>query len=214
MDCIFKAYGVIPPNHFCRSCKPLNMLLGSIGYTEKESQAASKRILRAFQIIRFEDSCRDESKFRFFSKTISLLFRVTLPKPLRATLRKSNKQIKNLEDSNPSASKYIDQISKIGGVIFEAASTSTHNRNQLKEMGKIITRAMLVHDMKKDLKKDVERSKFNAFIGFSQEKINSLVKQNTGGFVKLVNPIPRVTKKPIYQTELGDECGSCCPCYC
>jgi hypothetical protein len=215
LDCIFKTCGLIPRNHSCRSCLPLNALLSSIGYSKKESQAISKRIIRSFQIVKFEDVSRDESKFGFISKTMTFLLSVTLPKQMRRVLKRSNDQIRVLEDSDPSAINYINQISRIGGELFESASMSKSFNDQLKEIGVIITKALVVNDMKKDLRIDKRTENFNAFTKCNQEEVNFLFRCNIAPFNKLIESLSVWSRKEVssvYDESQYDDCG--CPCFC
>jgi hypothetical protein len=215
MDCIFKTSGFIPKNHSCRSCIPLNILLSSIGYSKKESQVISKRIIRTFQIIKLEDISRDESNFRLISRTISVLLSASLPKKMRIILKKTDNQIKELEDSDPSATNYINQISKIGGELFESASKSKYFKHQLKEIGVIITKAVVTNDMKKDLRNDIETNKFNPFKKCGQKQVSSLFRHNIAPFNNLINRMSIMSKKDNYRAYSEpdyDDCG--CPCFC
>ena len=223
MDCIFKIHGIVPANHFCRGCEPLNMIFGSIGYNKKEAQNQSKRILRAFQIIRLEDKYRDETKkTRYISKAISVLLMMTLPRQLQKSLQDSNIQIRDLENFEVSPTRYINRVSKMGGLIFESAAILRSQKKKLQRIGTTLSRAMLVHDMNKDLQSDLKAGKFNAFKNCSKEKAKSLTKQNTFKFIKLTKST-LITKietsdkhrgfKPFLSSP-GDwadcECPLCC----
>ena len=215
MDCIFKTSGFIPKNHSCRSCIHLNTLLSSIGYSKKESQAISKRIIRTFQIIKLEDISRDESKFKLISKTTSVLLSASLPKKMRITLKKTDNQIKELEDSDPSATNYINQISKIGGELFETASKSKYFKHQLKEIGVIITKAIVTNDMKKDLQNDRGTNRFNPFKKCSQKQVDLLFRRNIAPFNNLLNRMSIVSKKGNYRAHYDPEYNDGgYPCFC
>ena len=190
MDCIFKVHGIIPPNHICRGCIPLHMLLCSVGHNKKEATIISKRIFRAYQIVSLEDKYRDETtKIRFISKVLSIFLMLTLPRQLQNTLKNVETQIRNLEKNEVSTTKYINEVSKQGGLIFANATISNSQKKKLQRIGTIIAGATLVHDMNKDLQSDLKAGKFNGFKNCSQEKAESLIEQNTEKFIKLTKPV-------------------------
>ena len=178
MDCIFKIHGIVPNNHICRGCEPLKLILRSVGCSDKESIESSRTILRAFQIIKLEDIFRDEVILKkLVAKASSIPIMSTLPKKMKKQLKTVNRKIIQLENSEIKAIKYVKEISKLGGSIFKSVAGSADQKRKLDEIGSVLTGALIVCDMNKDISNDFKNNKFNPFNKCSKETARSLTKQ-------------------------------------
>ncbi len=190
MECIFRDFGIIPQNYTCYRCLPLEKLFLSTGCDYKEAVSCSKRIRRADSVLALEDEFRDEAIYRkIISKAWSILYLLGLPGELRKAVRKLNLEVTQLERTGADINTYLTSLSHLGGLLFEAASSSKKNQEKLYSIGVIITEAILVKDMIKDLGSDIKSNKFNPLKGHNSVYISNMLKQTETKFNKLAEPL-------------------------
>jgi hypothetical protein len=222
LDCIFKIHGIVPKKHICRSCEPLKAIFKSVGINRKMANLFSKKILRAFKLIKLEDTFRDELLHKkIIAKIISVPLFFSLPKKIKNQLKTVNKKINLLENSKISASRYVKEVSKLGGSIFKSVTGLSYHEKDLEKIGSILTAALIVNDMNKDLKNDIKERKFNPFKKCGKQiarKITQLYRSKFNNFTKSLFPKGTITLSKgfgfgilggLKEYNLLDEC-SCC----
>ena len=221
MDCIFKSYGFVPKNHVCFACKPLEMLLSSTGCSAEQATKYAKAILKAYRLLKIEDTVRDEKPIkRIKAKALSPFYVARTPRAIRNILKRTNLAVEMLEKSNADPLTYVEKLAHSSGEIFETAAKSKQQKEQLRAIGATLTGAIVVNDMVKDRDSDLRKGRFNPLNTRSQETTQALTKQYHNKFIKLAMPLfpssltahgPRKpVNKLVYSDCEDNECGCCC----
>jgi hypothetical protein len=218
MDCIFKMNGYVPRNHVCAICEPLENLLLKSGCSGKNARDCSKTILRAFSLIKLEDTFRDESLPRkFIAKAMSVHCLIRLPRTVRNKTRETNVTVQRLESQNTDPSKYVLYIAKAGASIFDSAAKPDMSKDYLRVLGATLTGAILLQDMTKDLPSDVKTGRFNPLKSVETNFANALAKKYSEAFKNLADPVLATNNmpqdNPLRWGNLTrqNECGGCAP---
>ena len=93
MDCIFKTYGIVPKNHLCTNCAPLEQIFQSTGLNPKQSKKATKQTLIAYRLLKLQDKIRDEpDPKKMAAKILCIPLLTQITKQTKQAINEMNKQ--------------------------------------------------------------------------------------------------------------------------
>lgn len=217
MDCIFKTYGIVPKNHLCTNCAPLEQIFQSTGLNPKQAKKATKQTLTAYRILKLQDKIRDEpDPKKITAKLLCIPLLTQITKQTKQTINELNKTIQQIEKTNTNPTTYIQQIAKIGGHLLQNTTQQKQQSNQLNQIGQAIMAATITEDMIKDLAVDKQKGNFNPLKKANNEKIAQIKKVYSTNFESIVKPHLNI-KKLKYNTfnrpkTILSTIGQPCPC--
>jgi hypothetical protein len=143
--------------------------------SDSEAIRASRNVLTAFAAIKLDDVMRDERGVvkRELARLLRRVCGFLLPRGLNAIVKKSNAAVHRLENSEIDAPRYVKEISKIGGEIFERAS----GKKSLHSVGSTLAGTITLQDMATDLEKDLKSGDFNPLITSGRASISPECRQ-------------------------------------
>ncbi len=221
MNCVFKSYGYVPPNHLCIGCTPLRRILSTVGYSEAQAKEGSRTILNAFNMINYADTMRDEGVLARAKARLLILFSSrTLPVELKRVLVRVNKETARLEENDADAETYIESVSGLGGDIFESLGGTCIQRKMLRDIGMRMAGAVLVDDMVRDFDRDKINGAYNPLNNEEAEGRARIRETYVTRFRETVDPILGCGdyrgKGSLTREWIEDMCmyhciGYCCP---
>jgi hypothetical protein len=106
-----------------------------------------------------------------------------------------NLTVRQLENSCVSPANYIETLSSLSGSLFEEVGSlfkeagSNEVNKRLNSIGAILSGAILLQDMTKDLSIDTRTHKFNPLRNYNSDETKALARRYTSEFKKLADPI-------------------------